>query len=429
VTGERVVEGGDPLQRRLDQGDQGSGRRQTVEPRNIVDRRFVDRDAVGLAVVDHLEAVLDGAEQPVGGGEVGGRFLRDAAAVGQGLERVERRRGAQSRVAAAVDELVDLGVEFDLADAPPPPLQVEAGAELLALRIMVADAAGDRLDLADRAEIEAAAPDERVDGVEEIAAQRRVSGGEAGADEGGALPRESGGFVIGDGGVDGEGDRRDFARRPQAQVDAEGETLGLALLEQLQDPLADPHRRLPRLLPRAAGERRGIEQEDGIYVRRIIELAAAMLAERDDREAARRLVGGTLGDGGGDGLVQRAVREVGKLLHQPFEGDGAGQIPHRQRQRKRIAAVSQPCREGRRFVTRLPGRCDRRLHIPGGKLLRNLGKTFELELQEGRMGAGPGEGVVKALFTKCSRHTTAPVRSVGAAQQLQLAGIPGVLPP
>src|SRR5947208_2404844 len=80
--------------------------------------------------------------------------------------RAKRRRLPQRRFAPAVDQLVDLRVEFDLADAAPPPLKVEAGTEPLTLRIMIADSTRDRLHLADRAEIEAAAPDERMDGVE-----------------------------------------------------------------------------------------------------------------------------------------------------------------------------------------------------------------------------------------------------------------------
>ena len=74
-----------------------------------------------------------------------------------------------------MDELVDLGEELDLADAAAAALEIEAGAELLALGIMVADPAGDRLDLADRAEIERAAPDERMDRLEEIAAERGIA--------------------------------------------------------------------------------------------------------------------------------------------------------------------------------------------------------------------------------------------------------------
>src|SRR3546814_16590135 len=68
---------------------------------------------------------------------------------------------AQRRFAPAVDELVDLGEEFDLADATPAALKVESRAEPLSLGIMVADPPTDRPQLSDRAEIEAAAPDRK----------------------------------------------------------------------------------------------------------------------------------------------------------------------------------------------------------------------------------------------------------------------------
>src|SRR3546814_4360148 len=77
---------------------------------------------------------------------------------------------------------------------------------------MVADPPTDRPQLSDRAEIEAAAPHERMDGVEEIATERPVAGDAAGADEGGALPREGTRFIIRDGGVDRERDRSRFGR-------------------------------------------------------------------------------------------------------------------------------------------------------------------------------------------------------------------------
>src|SRR3546814_10848599 len=82
---------------------------------------------------------------------------------------------------------------------------------------MVADPPTDRPQLSDRAEIEAAAPHERMDGVEEIATERPVAGDAAGADEGGALPREGARFIIRDGGVDRERDRSRFGRGAKAE--------------------------------------------------------------------------------------------------------------------------------------------------------------------------------------------------------------------
>src|SRR3546814_4114531 len=76
--------------------------------------------------------------------------------------RVDRRGRAQSRLAAAVDELVDLREKLDFADAAAPALEVVAGSEGLSLREMVAVAVAHRADFLKLTDIEAAAPDERL---------------------------------------------------------------------------------------------------------------------------------------------------------------------------------------------------------------------------------------------------------------------------
>src|SRR3954468_22736289 len=127
--------------------------------------------------------MLDGAEQPVGSGQPVRLLGGNAAGRRECRQGVERRRSAQAGLASAVDQLVDLSEELDLADSAAAALQLEAGPERLPLGEMVADSPGDRLDLADRSEIEASAPDERMDGVEEITSDGGIAGGVAGADE------------------------------------------------------------------------------------------------------------------------------------------------------------------------------------------------------------------------------------------------------
>src|SRR5207244_3552294 len=121
-----------------------------------------------------------------------------------------RRRRAYRSVAAAMDELVNLREELDLANAAAPALQVEAGAERLALGVMIADAARNTADLADRAKIERAAPDERADRVEETSPQFRIARRRPAPDERSALPGQRQRFIIGDGGIDRQHDRRDL---------------------------------------------------------------------------------------------------------------------------------------------------------------------------------------------------------------------------
>ena len=90
-----------------------------------------------------------------------------------------------------MDHLLDLGEELDLADAASPALQVVARPEPRALREMVADAGGNFPNFLDHAEVERAAPDERLDRLEEMLAERPVAGADAGADEGRPLPRQA----------------------------------------------------------------------------------------------------------------------------------------------------------------------------------------------------------------------------------------------
>src|SRR5206468_9805440 len=131
--------------------------------------------------------------------------------------------------------------------------------------------------------------------------------------------------------------------------DAEGEAVRIALMEQFDELLADPHRRLARLLARAAREGGGIEQEERIDIGGIIELAAAMLAERDDREAARRLARRALLDRGGERAFEAAVGEIGERGGQPLESDQTCKIADPERRRQRISLAPQRCGEIRRI--------------------------------------------------------------------------------
>ncbi len=97
-----------------------------------------------------------------------------------------------------------LGEEFDLADSAAAALEVVTGADRLPNGVVVADARGEAADLGDRAEIEAAAPDEGADGIKEGLPGCDISRGGAGADEGGAFPGKGTRFVVRYRGDEGE---------------------------------------------------------------------------------------------------------------------------------------------------------------------------------------------------------------------------------
>src|SRR5690606_3138940 len=145
---------------------------------------------MGLTIVDHLQAMLDDAQPIVGTAEqlciVGG----DDPFGSQRIERGARAAQPEGGQAAAVNELVGLGEELDLADAAPPTLEIEAGPWLGRAGIVAADPAGKTADFFERHEIDAAAPDEGADRGEKLLARLDVTRSRAGADIGGAFPGE-----------------------------------------------------------------------------------------------------------------------------------------------------------------------------------------------------------------------------------------------
>ena len=100
-----------------------------VEPGHGLQRLGIGRQSMFLPVVDHLDAMLGGPQRAIG---IADR-LRDLgvepSGIGQRVQRIEGRRGAQRRLPAAMDQLLDLGEEFRLADSASAALQVIAGAE------------------------------------------------------------------------------------------------------------------------------------------------------------------------------------------------------------------------------------------------------------------------------------------------------------
>ena len=320
-----------------------------------------------------------------------------------------------------MDQLVALGEELDFANPAAAALEIEAGAEALALRIMIADQPGDRLGLADRAEIERAAPDERMDRLEEIAAERAIAGGLAGANEGGALPRQRGGFVIADRRIDRQRDRGHFRRRPKPQVDAKGIAFLGPFLEQLDKPLPDPERRLAGILARAPRQRVRIVEKDEIDVGGIIELVTAQLAERDHGEAAGRRVGGSLGEDSGQRPLQRPFGKRRKLGRHPLERKHAGQVADTERQRE-----SAPLAPDRRHRLTRPALRARGLEgvfeMAAGELRGDVRKALELHVA-GRAnapapGRSPGQSPTWTVSHSCHSCVAG---SVQQAQRLKLA--------
>ncbi len=83
------------------------------------------------------------------------------------------------------------------------------------------DLALDGVDVCDRAEVEASAPDERIQLLEESLSARQVSGAGPGLDVGGPLPVLAHGLVVVERRLDRHGGGRGGGIGPQPEVDAE----------------------------------------------------------------------------------------------------------------------------------------------------------------------------------------------------------------
>src|SRR6185437_9013218 len=147
--------------------------------------------------------------------------------------------GAHRWITRAVNHLLDLHKELDLADTAASALEIITRPDDRTLRKMVANAGRNLVHVLDHTEVERAPPDERLDRVEEPLSDRRISRRGARPDECCALPRGGTRFVMRNGGIHREHDRRDFGRGSQPQVDTLDVSILGALLHDLDDPPAD----------------------------------------------------------------------------------------------------------------------------------------------------------------------------------------------
>ena len=143
---------------------------------------------MGLLVFEHLHPVLEAAKLDIGSGHFGGDVGGQVPFRDQGGERIDRPGTAQRRIAAAEDQLLGLGVELDLADAAAPELQIGARRLHRLAGLVDVDLSLDRLDVEDGLIVEAAAPDEGDEGLQELRRRAEVAADGAGLDEGRPFP-------------------------------------------------------------------------------------------------------------------------------------------------------------------------------------------------------------------------------------------------
>src|SRR5260221_226165 len=125
------------------------------------------RQSMCLFVGNHLQAMLDGAQEPVGILQIGARRSVDPAAVGERAQRHQRLPASQLRISPARDELLGLNEKFDFPDAAPAKLDIVSLDRDDAVTAIGMDLALHLMNVGERDEIEVLAPDERREIVDE----------------------------------------------------------------------------------------------------------------------------------------------------------------------------------------------------------------------------------------------------------------------
>ena len=121
---EAIEDHAGPFDVRPQQAEQGIATVQPMQLRDIVERRDLHRQHVRLRIVNHLHAMLDCPQKAVGFAELARSALVEALRREEVSQSVECRRGPDGGITAAVDHLLDLHEEFDLANPAAPALQI-----------------------------------------------------------------------------------------------------------------------------------------------------------------------------------------------------------------------------------------------------------------------------------------------------------------
>ena len=185
------------------------------QPLGIIGQR------VGLLVVQHLDAVLDAAQEPIGlRQKIASRFV-EPTLNHQRIQHGQRLPAAQIDIAAAGDELLRLHEELDLADAATAQLDVVAGDGDLAMPLVGVNLPLDRMDVADGGVIQILAPDIGLELGQKVLAGRDVAGRRPRLDHGRPFPVLAGALVVDQRRRRRHGDRRRTGVGPEPQVGAE----------------------------------------------------------------------------------------------------------------------------------------------------------------------------------------------------------------
>ena len=180
---------------RLDPGEMegqipGEGLETPVSAKARETRQFhtLEGQALRLFIGDHLQPVLNLAQEEIGGGQVADRFRRDPLLGMQFTQHFERARASHPGPPPAENELLSLDEKLDLANPAAPELDVVSRDDDALMPPYRMDLPFHRMDVGNRGIVEVLSPDERREVGKEAPAEREIARRRARLDQRGALP-------------------------------------------------------------------------------------------------------------------------------------------------------------------------------------------------------------------------------------------------
>ena len=305
-------------------GGRGTVSQSPAQPAQVALGR---RHQVGAPQPEQLDAVLQGAQQPVCRAERRRVLAPHVAAGGERGQPVERGAGAQGLVGPSVHELQQLHRELDVAQAPGAELELAVG---LGRRDVLLDPAAHRLHVVDEVGPARRLPHHRLHRIAVGLPDSEVPRDRAGLEQGLELPGLRPPLVVGAVAGHGAHQRTVLALGAQGGVDLPqrpGRRRGRADPHQPGRQVGGDRGRL--LLGHALGR---LRDEDDVDVGDVVQLAATGLAHGDDREAGAVGIRAHLGARDGQGRLERRLREVGERsggLGQGGRRVGRGEVERR----------------------------------------------------------------------------------------------------
>jgi len=313
--------------------------------RKPAERFGVGGKRVRLLVGQHLQAMLDPAQEFISRRQGVARRGIDPAAGGERGKRGDRLAAAQVGISPAGDELLGLHEKLDLADAAAAELDVVAFDGDFAMAAVGVDLLLHGVNIGDRGVIEEFAPDEWRQVAQKLFAGGDIAGAGPRLDQRRALPVLATAFVIIERGFRGDRDLRGGRVGAKPQIDAKDIAVGRALLQKLHQIARQPHEKRRRLDVGRQRRRGVIEKHHEVDVAGEVQLIAAHFAHRQHDVAGTRFgvlriarteffAHNRLAEQVADGKAERRLGDFGQRRRHARDRPNAADIGERDQERR-----------------------------------------------------------------------------------------------